>query len=140
MLPSDDDLLGQQTTSLSSLEEGELDTGDTDTLGSQEQRRLSNRRRYLLADDYDPLVLVEGDGLRLIEVLAVLLGKPLWFIGAILAEDALQRGRVELRGKRGVLERLGYHVPRRAVPLQLDNDHIPLAVYTEQVDRLAEVG
>ena len=68
----------------------------------------------------------------------MLLGKPQWFVGAI--QDALQRGRVELRGKRGVLERLGYHIPRRAVPLQFDHDHIPLAVDTKQVDRLAEVG
>ena len=34
----------------------------------------------------------------------------------------------------------GLRPARRAVPLQLNHDHIPLAVYTKQVDRLAEVG
>ena len=76
-------------------------------------------------------MFVERDGLWLIEILAVLLGKPQWFVGAILTEDALQRGRVKLRGKR---EHLGYHVPRRAVPLQRDHDHIPLAVDNKQVE------
>ena len=30
--------------------------------------------------------------------------------------------------------------PRRAVSLQLDDDHVPLAIYTKQVDEPAEVG
>ena len=59
----DDDLLGQQATAAGSLEKGELDTGNLDSLGPQEQRRLPDLRRYLLADDDDTLVLVERDGL-----------------------------------------------------------------------------
>ena len=55
-------------------------------------------------------------------------------------EDALQRIDIEPSGERGVLERLRDHVPRRAVPFQLDHDCIPLAIYPKQVDACPEVG
>ena len=50
--------------------------------------RLPGLRRHLLADDQHPLVLVERNGIGLVEVLAVQVGE-VRSVGAIPAEDAL---------------------------------------------------
>ena len=55
-------------------------------------------------------------------------------------EDTLQRVHVETCGERSVFERLRDHNSRRAVSLQLDDDHVPLVIYAKQVDEPSQVG
>ena len=56
------------------------------------------------------------------------------------SENALQGVHVEPCGERSVFQCLCDHIPRRAVSLQLDDDHVPLAIYAKQVDEPSEVG
>jgi len=67
-----DDLHRQQTTAAAAfLEQVELDAGYADSLRAQERCDLPDLRRHRLADDHDPLILVERYRFANSEVLAV---------------------------------------------------------------------
>ena len=70
----------------------------------------------------------------------MVVGKARRLVIVIRTKNALQRVDVKRRGERAVLQRLRYDVPRRAVPLQLDDDHVALAIHAKQVDGPAKVG